>query len=633
MKFCTNCGAQLDDAAKFCTECGQRIQQPAAPVTAAPVVESAVTAPVIEPVVQQKPAVAASAQVHVYGEPVNHNFSEPVVPETEQNVVHTYGTPVNHGFAPPVQADSALSGTYGGPAAVSPTGQASAPALEPAAKPVSEPAAHPAVESGSYTAPVTVVEKPPRAPRAKSGGKGLPKPVIIGAAVVAVLVLLLTLFGGGDKNDPNLGRYNGISCTYAGMELGAEGEWIELKSGGKLTMMLMGEEYSGKWKLDGEDLTVTQAGDTYYGTLSGNVLTIDLSEVIYVYLKEGAVLPEENQATEAPEVTTAPHETEPAATEPAQTEGPVETTVPVQQTTSVAGYWTLKYAEGDESMAMDEDTVAMLREIGQEMFLDLKEDGTGIFMLEEPVSINWTNSTLIADDGSEVSYTLANGELILEIEGTIMHFVPGEGSAPDVTVSGGEASSGNHDDPMLNFWEGDWYGWWVVWYGDGTFASWEDSAWDAYAHIEVNDDYTGTVTLWEVDSSREDPIAVVDVSFRSGVSEYGCMVSESGWFMDCEVGHADWNLDVGSSMVRMFDKMIAIDSYYYEPENEDNNFNYVFILRPWGMDWEDVRGVDAEGTYYSDMMPVEYDSWYLPLINKGVAELPDSYQAGLDLIG
>lgn len=83
----------------------------------------------------------------------------------------------------------------------------------------------------------------------------------------------------------------------------------------------------------------------------------------------------------------------------------------------------------------------------------------------------------------------------------------------------------------------------------------------------------------------------------------------------------------------MFDRMIAIDSYYYHPENSNNSFNYIFILRPWGMEWEDVRGVEDDDTYYADMMPFMYDSWYLPLIQAGVDSMPDSYEAGLELIG
>lgn len=89
MKFCTNCGAQVLDGSKFCTECGQRIEAEAPAV--------------------QVPKSEAPAAVHVYGQPVNHGFSEPVVPEAEQGVVHTYGAPVSHNFTPPVQAELALS--------------------------------------------------------------------------------------------------------------------------------------------------------------------------------------------------------------------------------------------------------------------------------------------------------------------------------------------------------------------------------------------------------------------------------------------------------------------------------------------------------------------------------------------
>ena len=119
MKFCTNCGAQIPDGSKFCTECGQKLEQAAAPVVQEPV------APAPIPVVP--------TDVHVYGQPVNHSFSEPVIPEAEQGVVHTYGAPVSHNFAPPVQAESALSGSYGAAAPV--CAPVSAP--EPVAVPVS----------------------------------------------------------------------------------------------------------------------------------------------------------------------------------------------------------------------------------------------------------------------------------------------------------------------------------------------------------------------------------------------------------------------------------------------------------------------------------------------------------------
>jgi hypothetical protein len=47
------------------------------------------------------------------------------------------------------------------------------------------------------------------------------------------------------------------------------------------------------------------------------------------------------------------------------------------------------------------------------------------------------------------------------------------------------------------------------------------------------------------------------------------------------------------------------------------------------MDWDDVDGVVAEGTYYDDMMPLEYSAWYLPLIEQGRG-LPDCYEDGVN---
>jgi len=391
MKFCTNCGAQLADGTKFCTECGQRIEQ-------------------AEPAAQASKSEAPAA-VHVYGQPVNHSFSEPVIPEAEQGVVHTYGAPVSHNFAPPVQADSALSGSYGVASAVPEQPEPARPP-EPVAAPAPVPA-QPAAETAAYTPPVAVEEKKTKEPRQKKQKSGKKKSrlgLIIG--IVVAVAILFTLFGGGgDSDDPHLGVYNGVSCSYGGFELSAEGEWIELKSGGKLKMNLMGEEYSGKWELDGEDLTVTQAGDTYYGTLSNGTLVLDLSGMIYTYEKEATEAPATPEETKTPEETTAPA---PAASE--------------------VGYWTLKYCEGDESMAMDEETVAMLAEMGIVMYVDLAEDGSGTFMMEEPMPITWGDGKFVADDGSEVTYTLENGELIVDVQGALMHFVPGEKSA-EIAVS------------------------------------------------------------------------------------------------------------------------------------------------------------------------------------------------------
>ena len=51
---------------------------------------------------------------------------------------------------------------------------------------------------------------------------------LIGVLLVAALLVLFTGILGGKADDPNLGRYEGVSCVVLGVDLGAEDEWIEL---------------------------------------------------------------------------------------------------------------------------------------------------------------------------------------------------------------------------------------------------------------------------------------------------------------------------------------------------------------------------------------------------------------------
>ena len=682
MKFCTNCGAQLLDAAKFCIVCGQRIEQvvPAAqtPAAVTPAKVHAYDQPenhsFSEPVVPeteqavpnaQTPVAVAPAEVHVYGQPVNHSFSKPTVPKMEQGVVHTYGAPVNHSFAPPVQAESALSGTYSAtcadPVVTSPAAPP-APDYKPAPAPE-----QPAEATGAYTAPVAVEKKTakPALPKLNLNSKMI-RIGLIAVLAVALIVGLISCIagGGGNSSDPTLGIYNGVSCSYSGFEMSAEGEWIELKSGGKLKMNLMGEEYSGKWELDGEDLTVTQAGDTFYGTLRNGTLVLDLSGVIYTYKKEVT----DTSAPSAPE----------------------------------AGYWALKYSEGDESMAMDEETVAMLAEMGIVIYIDLKEDGTGIFMMEEAMPITWSNGKIVADDGSEVLYTLENGELIVDIQDALMHFVPGKKSAETENPSSGDLSdseityymavSGNLNGKELNdsaiaqmggidltlngdgtgtmnmfgqseeisydnnviyfsgmpmeyemdgdylylkmsdaveftlmveikglnrpkdeltpndlmYWKGDYYGWWVF---DNVIEGNADAQgnwWDCCMTLDIFSDGTGYITIWDEEYGKDDPIAqvAVSVSVTNGVAR---IVSESGEFMGCEVAHADWLFYSDSTG---YEDTLGFSAMYEAP---DIKIDCYFFMRQWGTIWDDVEEED---------LPGYYESWYLPLIKDGEVVAP-----------
>ena len=122
-------------------------------------------------------------------------------------------------------------------------------------------------------------------PRKKKGGK-LALILVPVALVLVAAIVCLVLFTGGDKTDPTLGRYDAVSCVVSGMELGTEDEWIELKLRGRATLALLGDEYSCKWTLEGDEFTLVQHGDTFTGTLEDGILVIDLGGMVYTYVQQ-----------------------------------------------------------------------------------------------------------------------------------------------------------------------------------------------------------------------------------------------------------------------------------------------------------------------------------------------------------
>ena len=177
---------------------------------------------------------------------------------------------------------------------------------------------------------------------------------------------------------------------------------------------------------------------------------------------------------------------------------------------------------------------------------------------------------------------------------------------PDATAAPVESA--------YSWWNGDWYGWWVIYEGGGDYADMESYCYDACATISVHGD-TGLVDLWDEDCAEGMNIGYIDVAFEPGATDKGRMVSVSGDFYDDEIAARDWVVDPGDSIVSRFDSMILIDGMYYEDGNSSNWIHYYVFLRPWGMSWEDVRSDACEDMPYSDMMPYCYDEWYVPHMN------------------
>ena len=170
-------------------------------------------------------------------------------------------------------------------------------------------------------------------------------------------------------------------------------------------------------------------------------------------------------------------------------------------------------------------------------------------------------------------------------------------------------------DALLDWWNGAWYGWWTMTGCSGAYESMAGKWWDACAVIDIGSDYTGSVTIWDEDYSRADPMLQASVTLNSaGVGEHGTVMSESGYFTNLPLEHADWIIDPAiNSRFPDVENMICIEGWYEDGEDE---FYYEVYLRPWGQLWDDFAAD------YPDDIPYYYDDWYLPLVESG-SSMPD----------
>ena len=168
------------------------------------------------------------------------------------------------------------------------------------------------------------------------------------------------------------------------------------------------------------------------------------------------------------------------------------------------------------------------------------------------------------------------------------------------------------DDTLLEWWNGEWYGWWKMTDCSGSYESMEGQWWDICGVIEIDADRTGTVTLWDEDYTKDKAMVSAAVSLSdTGTGEHGTLTSEGGWFTDVALAHADWIVDPG---LQELADIICIDGRY---ENGDDTYRYEIYLRPWGLYWDDVE---------EENRPYLYADWYLPLIDAGKS-MPDSIGA------
>lgn len=233
--------------------------------------------------------------------------------------------------------------------------------------------------------------------------------------------------------------------------------------------------------------------------------------------------------------------------------------------------------------------------------------------IEPGATLEIQTAFVLADTASEVEITFE------EVLGTKTAKLTIDPSKLDrESMATGEASSAAASaasgDILLDWWNGDWYGWWVMSDCAGYYEDMEGDWWDICGTIDIGKNYTGTIVLWDEDYTKSAPMASALVSLsESGTGKHGTMIAESGDFTDVSLHHGDWIVD--PSLVE-YENMIHINGDY---KNGEDEFHYDIVLRPWGTYWDDM---DAED------LPYYYDDWYLPLIQADQT-MPDSIEVGM----
>ena len=100
-------------------------------------------------------------------------------------------------------------------------------------------------------------------------------------------------------------------------------------------------------------------------------------------------------------------------------------------------------------------------------------------------------------------------------------------------------TTGTTGDTLLDWWNGEWYGWWKMSGCYGDYESMEGDWWDVCGVIDFDKDYTGTIELWDEDYTRSKPMASAQVSLsEAGTGEHGTVMSEGGWFTNVTLEHS-----------------------------------------------------------------------------------------------
>ena len=416
------------------------------------------------------------------------------------------------------------------------------------------------------------------------------------AAALLALMMILALSACGGKGEDVTGKYLCVSAKYSDGSGTPDGEWIELKKGGKGTYY-SGFEFDLKWKLDGEAFTgkVTFMGmeTPMEGTLEGGVLKVKYGDMDMSFAKEGA-----------------------------QGSG---TATPADD--GIVGSYELDSATiyGADYTYEQLDSYGMAKGT----FLKFNADGTGELGLsgEEPESFTYDEATggiTFDSDGSTAIFTVEGDKVTLDYEeaGMTMVFVPEDaagslsstGSSTGANAGAGDFFNGitvaaTMDDAFAGAGGGISSG--ASGFVSPTNAITLGKMWFGTMQVTDstdNNDYEKDI-IASIAATR-DGRAFIEVYTDSSMSDDSLQLS-----MYIILNDDRFAADIGDKDAWVFDRYLteddaayfspvlengALDMYYhYEDPDDDYACNVRFFLREDGTPWDEEN----------DPLPPSYDRY------------------------
>ena len=244
------------------------------------------------------------------------------------------------------------------------------------------------------------------------------------ALLLAFTMLFSMTACGGGEDDPHAGIYIGTTAEMLDMEMPmseiyAGENYLELKTGGKGSLVLEGDSFKVKWNLNGTELTVTIEGEDSVGTMKNGVIDID-------FMNMGMILTFVKEKTPAKEGSLA-----------AAVEKRVESDEFDFIRYEHAGYWELVRIDSDDAdKAITEEEVQALKKLEVRMYLELLDSGAGFLFIDEEEPIQWKRGSVTCD-GVTAPYEVDGDILKLDMLDAVMVFRKGFKPLPSEMAAAG----------------------------------------------------------------------------------------------------------------------------------------------------------------------------------------------------